>query len=285
MKAVEVMSSPVIALRPADPVAHAKNLMLRHKVDRLVVMDRGEAVGMLSMNDLAEGLGGESPNWRRRPIDQIPVSRVMHKGVLSVSPNTDVGKIAGRMIKEHFSSLVISDGGKIEGIVTKTDLVRHFSEELKGKFKVRELMTPQPVTVKRNHSVARVKELMQKHKICRLIVEEGKAPIGMITESDIGLFQLEVPGRGLPYRKVKFTRRLERGGRPRARYVKYVALLTAGDVMKPDPLTVGTEDDVAKAARVMLDRGISGLPVVRDGGLVGIITKTDIVRGISRVVE
>jgi acetoin utilization protein AcuB len=52
--------------------------------------------------------------------------------------------------------------------------------------------------------------------------------------------------------------------------------------MTPNPLTIGDSEDVAKAAEIMISHKISGLPVVNDSGsLVGIITKTDIVRVVA----
>ena len=94
MKVKEIMNSPVLAVKPADTIAHAKNLMLRHKVKRLIVMDKGKLSGILTMHDLAVRLRMESPTWRMRTIDNIPVSRVMSKGVLSISLGTDVSKAA-----------------------------------------------------------------------------------------------------------------------------------------------------------------------------------------------
>jgi CBS domain-containing protein len=276
------MNSPVIAVRPVEPVAHAKNMMLRYKVNRLVVMERGTPVGMLSMWDIAKNLESDSPEWRRRPIDQIPISRIMHKGVVSVNPNTALNKVAELMLKNDISSILVKDDEKPAGIVTKTDLVKYFAESLRGNFKVAALMTPSPKTVNRGHSLARVLEVMRTERIARVVVTEGEKPVGIVTESDIGLAQLELPRTGKP-REVRYTRKLERGGRPRARYVKQVALLTADDIMTQDLTTVGMEDDVAEAAGLMLEHGISGLPVVHEKKLVGILTKTDLVKGISRL--
>lgn len=283
MKVAEVMSSPVMAITPTDPVARAKNLMLRYRVKRLVVIDRGKPIGVVSMRDLAERLGRGTSTWRHRPIDHIPVARVMRRGLVSVAPRTDLGKAAELMLRHWISSLIVVDGKGLAGIVTKTDLTRYFAEQLGGRTKVRELMSTDIVTVNRMHSLAHVVELMEKHRISRVIVADGKKPIGIITESDVALAQLEKPARGIRQRRVRYTRKAERADRPRYRYVKYVALLTAEDVMKPGLLTIGGEEDVARAASLMLEHGISGLPVVEDEKLVGILTKTDLAKGIAKL--
>jgi len=283
LKVADVMSSPVMAITPTDPVARAKNLMLRHGVKRLVVIDRGKPIGVVSMRDLAERLGRGASTWRHRPIDHIPVARVMKEGLVSVAPGTNLGKAAEIMLRHGIGSLVVFDGKELAGIVTKTDLTRYFSEQLGGRAKVSELMSTDIVTVDRMHSLSHVVELMGKHRISRVIVAEGKKPIGVITESDIALAQLEKPAEGIMQRRVRYTRKAERADRPRYRYVKYVALLTAEDMMRPGLMTIGGEEDVARAASLMLAHGIGGLPVVEDGKLIGILTKTDLAKGIAKL--
>jgi CBS domain-containing protein len=277
------MNSPVIGIRATEPISHAKNMLIRYKVSRLLVMSEGEMVGMLSLHDIAEGLSRKGPIWRRREIDQILVSSLMHRGVISASPNTELDKIAQMMIKNGISSIVIADGRRPLGIITKTDLVKHFADAFSNKLTVAALMTPDPITVNRKHSISRVVELMSKWKIRRIIVVDAEKPVGIITERDIAFAQLDVPWMGPKVSEVKYTRRLEKGGRPRARYIKKIALLTAEEIMTPDPITVDIYDDASHAARLMLENGISGLPVTMREKLKGIITKTDIVRGIIRL--
>ena len=50
--------------------------------------------------------------------------------------------------------------------------------------------------------------------------------------------------------------------------------------MQPDPITIGADDTVEEAATLMHDHDISRLPVVGDRGLVGIVARVDILRGL-----
>lgn len=52
----------------------------------------------------------------------------------------------------------------------------------------------------------------------------------------------------------------------------------ARDVMKRDVVTIGPDDSVGEAAALMYKRGISGLPVVKDGKVVGILSEGDLIR-------
>lgn len=55
---------------------------------------------------------------------------------------------------------------------------------------------------------------------------------------------------------------------------------SVGEVMSTDPETVAEDDTLERAATLMHDHDVSRLPVVRDGALVGIISRADIVRAI-----
>jgi len=55
---------------------------------------------------------------------------------------------------------------------------------------------------------------------------------------------------------------------------------TVGEVMSIDPVTIGQGATLEDAATAMHDREVSRLPVVHEGALVGIISRTDIVRAI-----
>jgi CBS domain-containing protein len=123
---------------------------------------------------------------------------------------------------------------------------------------------------------------MEKNDITRVVVVDRTKPVGIVTASDVAFAQLEAPEEGVARRKIKFTRKSERADRPRYRYVKYVALLTAENVMKPELFMIEADDDAAQAARLMLEHGIGGLPVVEGDKLVGIITKTDITKGVAK---
>jgi IMP dehydrogenase len=58
--------------------------------------------------------------------------------------------------------------------------------------------------------------------------------------------------------------------------------------MKYDPITITKDSDLVDAAQIMTNNRISGLPVVENGsnnaGLVGVITKTDIIKAIASIV-
>ncbi|CAN5222166.1 hypothetical protein BH20ACT3_BH20ACT3_06360 [soil metagenome] len=57
---------------------------------------------------------------------------------------------------------------------------------------------------------------------------------------------------------------------------------TVGEVMHPNPVVVGLGDTVEHAATLLHDHDVSRLPVVDGGGMVGIVSRADILREILR---
>ena len=54
---------------------------------------------------------------------------------------------------------------------------------------------------------------------------------------------------------------------------------TAQDIMTREVITINPEADITEAVKILLDKGINGLPVVDDAGkLVGILCQSDLVR-------
>jgi CBS domain-containing protein len=56
---------------------------------------------------------------------------------------------------------------------------------------------------------------------------------------------------------------------------KHDGQLTAADVMDPNPITIGPNDDIKYAMLLMVDKKVSCLPVVERNELIGIITDKD----------
>jgi len=123
-------------------------------------------------------------------------------------------------------------------------------------------------------------EQMDENKVHRVIVmEDGDMPVGIITESNLAFTEFSDQRGELPEKDIKMARKDAHAGRKRFRAIRKTPLV-AEDVMSAPLITVRKEDLAVHAAKVLVDKGIDGAPVI-DDGLVGIITKTDIVRAIS----
>lgn len=61
---------------------------------------------------------------------------------------------------------------------------------------------------------------------------------------------------------------------------KPLEALTAKDIMSKDPITVDVKTPVQELAKVLVDKGIVRVPVTEHGKLVGIVSRSDVIRSI-----
>ena len=127
---------------------------------------------------------------------------------------------------------------------------------------VRDQMTRNPVTVTSDVSVAEGLALMREKKIRRLLVDDGQGRLlGIVSEKDL-LYASPSPTTSLSVYEIPYL----------------LSKLTLGKVMTRKILSVAEDSPLEEAALIMADRKIGGLPVLKDGRIVGIITETDIFR-------
>lgn len=123
--------------------------------------------------------------------------------------------------------------------------------------KVRDYMTEEVLAVSPSDTIGKARNLMLERRVRRLVVVEGERVVGVITATDIAR---ALARRGAPWRWRD----------PESSLV--------GRFMTRDPVTVGPEESIPSAARMMAERSIGGLPVVEDSRLIGIISETDVTR-------
>jgi CBS domain-containing protein len=273
--AEKIMTKKIITCSPNDTLLRVQQLMVNNSISRVVIVDaNNKPVGIITQKGMINFLVADKS---KRGIEEIKTEEVMTKNLITTKREALVSNIAETMMNKNISSVIIVDGkGKLDGIVTKTDITAWYST-IRGAYKVQEFMTAKPVTVKPSQSVFLVASLMAEHAISRVVVvadKENKAA-GIITAADMTMMsRLLKPAQVLKEGKplvVKGAIALP----------KNVYLLTAGDIMTADPVTVSKSANLADAAELMTKHKISGLPVTDKGKLVGIITKSDIIRAVA----
>ena len=279
MKIEDVMNENVILVEENEQVSHARNLMLKHGYSRILVVDQeGKPVGILTEKDLIRKMRANGPQWKRRPIDKISIRRVMTSNPVTITPFRELREAVELMIKNDISSLPVVVDDEVVGIITKSDLMDFYSEKFSNKWKVSQLMTSEVVTVNENHSIGHVISIMEDQKIGKVVVMRDNEPVGIITSGNISFANVEDPETGVSVEKIAFLRKIE--GQEK-RNVREVSMVTAGDIMTNDLIKIGPDEDAANVANIMIKNDVSGVPVVSEDELVGIITKTDIIRGIQ----
>ncbi|MBD5416231.1 MAG: CBS domain-containing protein [Desulfovibrio sp.] len=132
---------------------------------------------------------------------------------------------------------------------------------------IRNWMTPEVITVTPDTSLLKLGKLMRDHGVRRLPVLDNGRVVGIISDRDV---------RDASPSKATTLDMYE------MHYL--LAEIKAKDIMTPKPVTIKPTDTVEKAAMIMLDRKIGGLPVVDEKGeLVGIISDQDVFKALVNI--
>ncbi|HEY9205178.1 MAG TPA: CBS domain-containing protein [Candidatus Methanoperedens sp.] len=282
MKVKDIMSSPVFVVSPEENVARARNLMLRHKIGKLVIIENGRPIGIVTKKDISRRLDQAEPQWRRRPIDHIPIRKVMTESLITIYPDATPKQLAILMMENNISGLpVVNNKDEVVGIVTKWDLIRYFSEQ-PLELRVRDMKIIPALTVHRHHTISHILYELEVNSTDRAVVlEDNDTPVGIITSSNLTFTEMKSKTGDLPQKEIRMTRKESYAGRKQYRYVKDMPLV-AEDIMSSPLITVRGDDTATYAAAIMVKERINGLPVI-DNGVMGILTGDNIVKSILTI--
>jgi len=113
-KCGEIMTRDVITTTPKEKIKKVSEVMVRHGISQLPVIDGGKVVGMVTEEGIVRNLG---PN-----IAEETVEKVMEPPLPTVSEDTDVSVI--RPLLEMHPGVLVMRKGEIVGIITRSDLLK-----------------------------------------------------------------------------------------------------------------------------------------------------------------
>ena len=127
---------------------------------------------------------------------------------------------------------------------------------------VKERMTRNPITIRPDTPVTEAQAMMKREKIHHLpVMDKDEKLVGIVSEKDL-LYASPSPASTLSVYEM----------------TSLLAKLKVEKVMSKNVVTVFEDVPLEEAARIMADRGVGGLPIMRGSSLVGIITESDLFR-------
>ncbi len=266
------MTRRPVTVTPSTSLDEAIRLMEQHRFRHLPVVADGAVVGMLSDRDVRLGTGGQSLGELHVPRDAALPSRVeelMHSPALCVQSDERGPAAALRMVEHRIGALPVLQDGRLAGIVTETNLVTAFRDLCRDPASadvldrnVEELMHSLVVTLGPGDTLEEAIHHCRDWRIRHIpVLDDRDELVGMVSDRDIRLAM----GRAL----VADALAAKRGGAPEP--APTISGLMSGNVVSIDP-----REPLSRAVSVMLGGRISALPVMLDGMLLGIITRTDI---------
>ncbi len=264
MHVKDIMAKEVVVVDKDQNIHDALKLMKKHKISRLPVINTNqnhqkELVGIITEKDIALRLG--SSKYGNLAPSHFHVSTVMTPQPIIIDGNQTMGVAAEIMLENQIGGLTVMESGNIQGMITKSDFLDTCQGRPFTEIKVQERMNTDITTIGPQDRLVHARRIIIDQNIGRLPVMENGELQGMITAKDIALammsFRKVVPDKYKPAR---------------------IRNLLVEDVMVQNVKTISPESNVSEAALMMLNENFSGLPVMDDEGMTGIITKTDFLK-------
>jgi cystathionine beta-synthase len=120
---VEHQEQTLITAHPEDGVKEIIQLMKKHGISQLPVLEGERLIGIISESDLVQALLSDPENIER------PIAGLVDQNYVVVPPETPVARLAA--IFGEGKVALIQDGSRICGLVTKIDLIDHISARMR----------------------------------------------------------------------------------------------------------------------------------------------------------
>ena len=252
-KISQIISRQVISVSPDTVLSEAVAIMAASKISCIVVAEHNQPLGIFTERDLVRQAHRQSP-----PYSQ-PIRDVMTSPVITIPGTLDVCEANSLMINNRIRHhIVVDHGGRLLGLMTQSDLINHLGHEhVLQTSKVEQAMTSCVTTVGIGLSVREALGAMAGSGISCVVVEDTCRPLGILTERDAVRLVAECVDLGS---------------------------VQIGSVMSSPVLTVPVGTTVHNAATLMKMEHIRRVVVVDvNGHIAGLITQSDIVRGLDAV--
>ena len=258
MKVKDIMASDVITVDKDVDLRYVLNLMKKHEITKIPVVEEKKLVGIVTDNVIAYKLG--SIRKRGVPPSRLHASSVTEKNVERISLDTDIKKILKSVGQPGPTMLCVVENEKLVGVITKADLL----PLVNSKKQVRELMSKRVLTVSSDDRVIHARRVMINENIARLPVVNHGNLIGIISDTEIA-FALADIKRSFPLGRQKHQ----------------LDELLVKDAMKTPAIWTKPNMTAVEAATIMLKNNVGALPLLKNGKIVGVISRTDLLKTIS----
>ena len=112
VKAEQLMATKIVSVIPGTAIKEAISKMRKFQISQMPVIEDGKLVGMVSESTILDALmKSKAQNVREMMQDAPPI----------VSKATSVQVISNLL--KHYPMVLVSEGGKLIGVITKSDLI------------------------------------------------------------------------------------------------------------------------------------------------------------------
>ena len=121
----DIMTKEIVMIDGTDSALEGAKLMTEKGISSLFVVKDGVPVGIVTERDFIKKVCAKDI-----PISEVKIFDIMSKILTTADPETPIEVAVQRMVNHKIRRLPITEGGKIVGIITVTDLAKHLRTTL-----------------------------------------------------------------------------------------------------------------------------------------------------------
>jgi len=266
---LQIAKSQVIMMSPTTPIYDAIRMMTKQGFRRIPIANPGTGFleGIVTATDIIDYLGGGEKfqiiqqKYGGNIFKAIneAIRLIMTQKVFSVKTSAKISDAIDLMTQKNIGGLpVVDDENHLKAIITERDIAVLFADKISG-VTVAQLMSEEVITALPKTTIFEAEKSMVTRGFRRLpIISDGRI-IGILTSMDIIRFF----GSGKVFQHLKSGTIIQ------------VLNTPALEIATKEVSTIEPNADVGKAAKIMQQKDIGAVPVVKDNRLVGIITERD----------
>ena len=244
----EILTTSIKTVSPHVSISEVLKEMAALRVSCMVAVDaERRPLGILTERDAVHLLA------EQRGLDSLTMSDVMSTPPFTSSSHIDFREAYRMLLERGFRHLIVVDEqGRMLGIVTEGDFLRHLDAGDLSEFKSAEkVMSRNILTVDVDDTLADAISIMSKNRYSCVVVTRDQAPCGILTERDL----------------VRL-----------ATTVADIGEIRVGSVVNTPLITVPPSMTLPDAISLMGQHKISHLVITEHGKLLGLVTRHDLVK-------
>ncbi len=236
-----------------------RSIFDRENPKGIIVTDDGEYAGVVGEKQLIQS-----------HIDDSTKAAALMKSAPKIDRHEDVREVARMLVEGDTQIAPVYEGEKLWGIVT-TDAILHAVLENLDALTVEQIYTTDVITIREEDNLGKAINRLREHGVSRLpVLNENDQLTGIVTTHDIVDF---------------VVRKMHRQGKgDRTGDIDRMLDLPVYDMMRSPVFTTNPGESVQVAVERMFDNDIAGLVVTPsddDAEVIGVLTKTDVLRALT----
>jgi CBS domain-containing protein len=127
----DIMQREVVTVTPETRLPPVLRLLQPRGFRHVPVVDHGTPVGIISDRDVKQAMVSATSTSETREcealLDRLTAGQIMTRTVVTIGPTNGAEEAARVMVTRQISALPVTEGNRLVGIVTDTDVLRLFA--------------------------------------------------------------------------------------------------------------------------------------------------------------